>query len=132
MLPTVRANHKAFTLIELLVVVLIIAILMSIAIPLYLSAVTDAQKKTCRTNMQTIANAVQAGKVRTLATDYSTYIGSITTGTAGNELDLSIIPLCPDGGTYTVIQGSSNDNTTFAVHCTISNHGTFQPGVDHS
>jgi len=58
-----RRNRKGFTLIELLVVVLILSILMAVALPLYLSAVADSQKKTCRANMQTIANAVQAARV---------------------------------------------------------------------
>src|SRR5580704_5832602 len=58
-----RANRKGFTLIELLVVVLILSILMAVALPLYLSAVADSQKKTCRANMQTIANTVQAARV---------------------------------------------------------------------
>jgi type IV pilus assembly protein PilA len=128
----IRNARTGFTLIELLVVVLILAILMSVAIPLYLSAVSDSQKKTCRANMQTIANAVQANKVKAQAADYSTYMGSITTGTTGNEPDLNSIPNCPNNGTYTIVQGSSGDNTTFAVSCSATNHGTFQPGVDHN
>src|SRR5882757_1201559 len=59
-----RRNRRGFTLIELLVVVLILAVLMAVSIPLYLSAVADSQKKTCRANMQTIANAVQAARVK--------------------------------------------------------------------
>src|SRR5215468_8161298 len=56
-----KLNKKSgFTLIELLVVVLILAILMAVALPLYLNAVADSSRKTCRANMQTIANAVQA------------------------------------------------------------------------
>ena len=55
---------RGFTLIELLVVVLILAVLMAVSIPLYLSAVADSQTKTCRSNMQTIANAVQAATSR--------------------------------------------------------------------
>ena len=39
----------------------------------------DSQKKTCRANMQTIANAVQAGRVKNNAADYSTFVGSVTT-----------------------------------------------------
>src|SRR4051794_27064422 len=74
-----RRNRRGFTLIELLVVVLILAVLMAVSIPLYLSAVADAQKKTCRANMQTIANAVQAGRVKNNAADYSTFVGSVTT-----------------------------------------------------
>src|SRR3954463_10827361 len=66
-----RRNRRGFTLIELLVVVLILAVLMAVSIPLYLSAVADSQKKTCRANMQTIANAVQAGRVKNNSADYS-------------------------------------------------------------
>ena len=52
---SVRLIRRGFTLIELLVVVLILSILMSIALPLYLSAEADSEKKTCRSNLQTIA-----------------------------------------------------------------------------
>jgi type IV pilus assembly protein PilA len=132
-IASANRNHRnAFTLIELLVVVLILAILMSVAIPLYLSAVSDSQKKTCRANMQTIANAVQASKVKNQSADYSTFMGSVTTGTTGNEPDLTSIPACPNNGSYSIVQGNSNDNTTFAVSCNASGHGTFQPGVDHN
>jgi type IV pilus assembly protein PilA len=127
---SVRNSRKGFTLVELLVVVLILAILMSVALPLYLSAVTDAQRKTCRANMQTIANAVQANKVKTLAANYSTFMGSITTGTTGNEPDLNSVPVCPNGGSYTIVNGNSGDTSTFKVNCSTSGHGTFQPGVD--
>lgn len=122
-----RNSRKGFTLIELLVVVLILAILMSVALPLYLSAVSDSQRKTCRANMQTIANAVQASKVRTLAANYSTYDGSVSTT---NEPDLNSVPICPNGGTYSIANGNSGDNTTFKVSCSTASHGTFQPGVD--
>ena len=43
-----QLKPRGFTLIELLVVVLILAVLMAVSIPLYLSAVADSQKKTCR------------------------------------------------------------------------------------
>ena len=54
---TSRRNKKGFTLVELLVVVLILATLLAVALPLYLSSVADSSKKTCRANMQSIANA---------------------------------------------------------------------------
>jgi type IV pilus assembly protein PilA len=129
---SVRNSRKGFTLIELLVVVLILAILMSVALPLYLSAVSDSQRKTCRANMQTIANAVQANKVKTMAANYATYVGSITTGTSGNEPDLNTVPACPNGGTYSIANGNSGDTSTFKVVCSTAAHGTFQPGVDNN
>jgi type IV pilus assembly protein PilA len=123
-----RSNRRGFTLIELLVVVLILSILMAVALPLYLSAVADSQKKVCRANMQTIANAVQASRVRTNAADYSTLItGGVSTT---NLPDLNAVPVCPDAGAYSLAQGNTGDNTTFKVACSYGNHGTFQPGVD--
>src|SRR5260370_42228651 len=69
------SKSRGFTLIELLVVVLILAILMAVALPLYLSAVADSQRKTCRANLQTIANAIQGARVRAVGSDYAGYIG---------------------------------------------------------
>ena|ERR1044071_1788048 len=121
-----RSRKSGFTLIELLVVVLILSILMAVALPLYLSAVADAQKKTCRANMQTIANAVQSAKVQNRAADYAGFIGQAV-GPA-KEPDLQSTPVCPSAGAYSLVNGSSGSATTFKVSCTI--HSTFEPGVD--
>ncbi len=122
-------NRKGFTLIELLVVVLILAILMAVAMPLYLSAVADSQRKTCRANMQTIANAVQAARVKTGAANYAGQIAPITTTTLP---DLAATPACPNGGTYSVAVGVGGTNATFLVACSFggTTHGTFEPGID--
>ncbi len=125
-------NRKGFTLIELLVVVLILAILMAVAMPLYLSAVTDAQRKTCRANMQTIANAVQAARIKTGASDYGTIItGGVTTTILP---DLTAVPVCPNAGAYGLANGSSATTSTFKVTCGYGTgagaHGKFEPGVD--
>jgi type IV pilus assembly protein PilA len=138
--PKSRRLKRGFTLIELLVVVLILSILMAVALPLYLSAVSDSQKKTCRANMQTIANAAQAARVRLATADYGTIITASTaainiTSTTAGLTDLSAVPTCPSGGTYTLAQGASpgSSNTTFEVKCSYvgsTTHGTFQPGVD--
>src|SRR5690348_17580164 len=101
---SLRRTRKGFTLIELLVVVLILAILMAVALPLYLSAVADSQKKTCRANMQTIANAVQAARVKSVAADYSAYVGAVTTTL---EPDLQAVPVCPNGGSYSILTTGS-------------------------
>src|SRR5947208_16202946 len=126
MYRNIKSSSRGFTLIELLVVVLILAILMAVALPLYLSAVADSEKKTCRANMQTIATAVQAAKVKSRSPDYSGYIGQ--TIDAAHEADLQSTPVCPSAGTYSLINGSSGSATTFKVSCTT--HATFEPGVD--
>ncbi len=123
----IQRTGKGFTLIELLVVVLILAILMAVSIPLYLSAVKDSQTKTCRANMQTISNTVQAARVKSLYLDYTSFMGPITTT---NEPDLAAVPACPLNGTYSLSVGSSGSNTTFKVNCTMLGHNTFEPGVD--
>ncbi len=127
-------TRKAFTLIELLVVVLIMAILMAVAMPLYLSAVSTAQRQVCRTNMQTIANAVQSAKIKNGATDYTALItGGVTTT---NLPDLLNVPFCPNSGTYSLAKGSTGDATTFQVQCNYGTgaaaHGTFQPGLNNN
>ena len=124
-LLTSSRNRKGFTLIELLVVVLILAILMAVALPLYLSAVADSQKKTCRANMQTIANAVAAARVKSGAADYTALItGGVTTT---NIPDLNAVPVCPSAGAYSLVAGTGG-STSFKVSC--STHSTFEPGVD--
>ena len=121
-----RSTRRGFTLIELLIVVLILAILMAVALPLYLSAVADSEKKTCRANMQTIANAVQAAKVQGRKADYATFIGQAIG--AANEPDLQSTPVCPSAGSYSIAQGTSASNTRFKVVC--PSHASFEPGVD--
>src|SRR5579859_3780230 len=125
-----KRARKGFTLIELLVVVLILAILMAVALPLYLSAVADSQKKTCRANMQTIANAVQAARVKAVAANYASFVGAVS---VTNEPDLQAVPICPNGGSYTIVtSGSLNDAngtatavpaSSFGVSCSFSGHG---------
>ena len=124
----VRRNRKGFTLIELLVVVLILSILMAVSIPLYLSAVSDSQKKTCRANMQTIANSVQSARLKNNYTNYSSFIGSVTTTL---EPDLATLPICPNGGAYSIAAGSNAG--AFLVSCAYIGppaHGSFEPGKD--
>ncbi len=94
----------------------------------YVSDVTEAQTQVCRTNMQTIANAIQAARARSGASDYGALIGGgVSTGSIP---DLAAVPVCPSGGVYSLAEGNSGDNTTFKVTCSAPGHGTFQPGVD--
>jgi type IV pilus assembly protein PilA len=128
-----NSKRRGFTLIELLVVVLILAILMSVALPLYLSAVGDSQKKTCRSNMQTIANAVMSARLKSGVTNFSSFVMtdlSVSTNLA-KVPDLSSAPICPLGNKYNIVDGSITPaNSSFKVSC--AGHGTFEPGVDNN
>lgn len=98
MFQKLMKTRQGFTLIELLVVVLILAILMAVALPLYLSTVHDSHLKACRANMQTIANAIQTARVQDVAaTDYSAYTGKTVkkpdhVGKAARPRDLPPVP----------------------------------------
>ena len=123
-----RSNKKgAFTLIELLVVVLILAILTAVALPLYLASVKDSEKKTCQTNQQTIANAVQAYKVRT-RNAYPTIADVASEVGSGNELeDLNFVPVCPEQGQHYSVTAIGND-AGFRVDCSDAAHGHWENG----
>src|SRR5659263_758602 len=51
-------RQEGFTLIELMIVILIIAILVAIAVPVFLSARSSAQRRTCQANLRTIDGAM--------------------------------------------------------------------------
>src|SRR5438046_10748791 len=125
-----RKSRKGFTLIELLIVILVLAILMAVALPLYLAAVADSQVKTCRANMQTIANAEAAWKTSDSAHLYTTVLSNL-------NANLGATPVCPSGGTYSVTIGSGTANNGTAVpaggllvHCSATGHGVFALGID--
>jgi prepilin-type N-terminal cleavage/methylation domain-containing protein len=136
MLKLSRRRHSrrgAFTLIELLIVILILAILMAVALPLYLAAVNDSEVKTCRANMQTIANAEAAYKTANSTHTYTTNIANLASNIG------SLSPVCPTGGAYSVAisTGTSVSNSGLAVpaggiviSCTSAGHGIFAPGID--
>src|SRR6266513_6315164 len=104
-------KRRAFTLIELLIVILILAILMAVALPLYLAAVTDSQVKTCRANMQTISNAEAAWKTSDTTHTYTTTLSNL-------NANLGSTPVCPSGGTYSV---------TISTGASTANNGTTVP-----
>ena len=125
-------NRKGFTLIELLIVILVLAILMAVALPLYLSAVADSQLKTCRSNMQTIANAEQAYKTSAAGHIYTTNLTDLNS-------NLGSTPICPSAGAYSVTisngsstanNGSTVPNGGIVVRCSATGHGVFAPGID--
>jgi type IV pilus assembly protein PilA len=123
-----RRSRRGYTLVELLTVMLILGVLMDVALPLYLNVLDDSKKKVCRSNMETIANAVQASHVKLRTANYTPLIAAGVT--TANLPDLTSIPQCPYGGIYSLANGSSGSGSTFQVSCSIVAHGKYEPGVD--
>ena len=73
----VAPRRSAFTLVELLTVVLILAILMAVALPLYLNAITESARRTTRSNMNMLINVEQAYRVE--KHEYTNDIGALVT-----------------------------------------------------
>ena len=126
-------RRRAFTLVELLIVILVMAILMAVAMPLYLAAVAQSERSCCRANMQTLATAEQS--YRTRNPNFHNY----TTTLSNLDPDLTTAPLCVNGGVYSVV---ISDGTQIAengqivpaggliVYCSYPGHGKYAPSMD--
>ena len=92
-------NERGFTLIELMVVAVVIGILVSVAMPVFISASSNAKLNTCKGNLRLIDGAIQ------------TY-GAENQANPTNLDDLvpqylKEIPSEPYGGSYSLIPVSS-------------------------
>lgn len=114
---------RGFTLVEVLVVCLILGVLTAVAIPLYFKSVDDSETNACKTNMDSIAAAVQANKAKAGGGAYWTgTVDSTATASDGPLADLhNAMPECPGGpgDLYTV---SSDGGDGFIVRCTNPKH----------
>lgn len=110
-----NSASEGFTLVELMVVVLIIGILVAIAIPVFHSAKSNAQKKACWASQRTIEGAAQT---------YAAQNGGLYPD-AVTDLMPSYVketPECPLGaGAFTAIN-PANGQVVVGAPCT---HGHF-------
>jgi type IV pilus assembly protein PilA len=117
MLDTLRKrlrSEKGFTLIELLVVMIILAILMAVAIPSYLSFRDRANKSAAGADLRAAIPSVEAW-----FSDHGTYAGMTVASLQASydqSINPSIITLGTLGATTYCVQATSpNDNTKTAA-----------------
>src|SRR2546423_1882934 len=123
--------RKGFTMVEILMVLVILAVGMAVSIPLFVSAMKDAQSKQCRSNLQVIANAEEEYKYKSATHVYTTTLSNLT----GNP----VIPTCPNGGTYSVVisdgtaraqSGQSIPVGGLLISCSLPADGKYAPTID--
>ena len=140
-------SKKGFTLVELMIVVVIMAILVAVAVPIYSAVTANARKKTCIGNQRNIISQINNSVmsqpeilIATAATDITVTtnangdgIASVTDAgvfdTSGDTFkamfNASNQPYCPEKNgslTVTVTPGADAGSCTIAVTCAKAEH----------
>lgn len=116
-------NKKGFTLVELMIVVVIMAILVAVAVPIYGAVTKNAKEKTCASHARNLSSQMQQVMMGTV--DGSNPVSTLTTGAltaastvgefnGGSSTALIVdllqdgLPVCPcdDDNTYQVARNS--------------------------
>jgi prepilin-type N-terminal cleavage/methylation domain-containing protein len=90
---------KGFSIVEIMVVVVIVALIITMGLPSYLRARSDARKKSCIANLWQINEAVKQWVLDVGASEGASlteYEDEIYTYLRSGK------PSCPSGGTYTL------------------------------
>src|SRR5688572_18646091 len=80
-----------------MIVILIIAVLLSVAIPQFMSARSRSRQKTCASNLKQLNGAKEQHAMETNLSD-----GALVVSGDLVPSYLKEFPFCPDGGTYTL------------------------------
>lgn len=90
-----RRNRKGLTLVELLIVILILGALAAIAIPKITTSATNAKRRVCETNIDTMNTMIEV-----YYADEDSYPSTLSTLTADPNYFPDGAPACPFGTAY--------------------------------
>lgn len=126
-------NKKGFTLVELMIVVVIMAILVAVAVPIFNAVTKNAKNRTCAANARILSSQIntivmneigggdgESAVVNSLTLDTETKISDLITGASTalvtTYLQGGVLPVCPvdSANTYNV-------DTTGKVTCSGAN-----------
>jgi len=104
-------RRRGFTLVQMLVTILIMAVLLAVAIPLYTQTQKTSKQKACEENLTAIYQAEEAYRIKNRA-----YLAATTT--TDLQTLTGTVPQCPSGSaTYTVTVSGSGSSQTVTVWC---------------
>lgn len=105
-------NKKGFSLVELMIVVVIMGILIAVAIPLYGAIQTNANNKTCGTNIKNIKTNAASYK-----TNYNANADEAGIASMFDDGQLPECPLSKDGNHTNDYTITIKDNGAATVEC---------------
>ena len=137
-------SKKGFTLVELMIVVVIMAILVAVAVPIFSAVTKNSRTKTCVANMREIVSQITTAAM----SNNKTYSGTISydsdgeaAGTITSDVDgldatayaalFQVTPYCPASGSYTItIAGTGAGDSDGSIKVTVKCAGN-DDGTDH-
>ena len=123
---------RGFTLMDMTVGAAICCVVMAIAVCTFGTACTNRDSLRCHDNLEIIANLEMEYKVQSSTHSYTTTTSSLNS-------EVPSLPVCPDGGTYSVtistgVSKAQNGQTVPAgkivVACSCAGHGVYAPEID--
>jgi prepilin-type N-terminal cleavage/methylation domain-containing protein len=102
-----RARNRAFTLVEIMIVILIIGVLLSIAIPSFVTSRARARQRTCVSSLKQLNSAKEQ-----FALEHNLSDGGLVTSGDITPTYIREYPYCPEGGVYTLNPIGTNPECT--------------------
>ncbi len=142
-------SKKGFTLVELMIVVVIMAILVAVAVPIFSAVTANARAKTCVGNQREIISSVGnwlmlqtdstiAGTFETNGGQDAPAMGTFSDGLTAYETDIKglfkTVPVCPDAAnkiTVTITAATdANGKSTVGTACSSGDAKHVVPGTN--